>query len=55
MGDLFFILCEGNGWETIRMNYMGDWRLEYVFFPIDWKSCGGEEAFRAALFSGQPD
>jgi hypothetical protein len=55
MGDLFFILCEGHGWETIRMNYMGHWSHEYVFFPIVWGRCRSEEAFSADSFSGKSD
>jgi hypothetical protein len=55
MGDLFSNLCEGYGWETIQMNYMGHWSHGYVFFPIGWKRCGSEEAFGADSFSDKSE
>jgi hypothetical protein len=55
MGDLFFNLGEGRGWETIRMNYMGDWRHEYGFYPVGWKRFGSEGPLSADSFSGKYD
>ena len=53
MGDPFFNLCEGDSWETIRMDDMGVWSHQYGFFPMGWKRCGREGGFSADLLPGK--
>jgi arginyl-tRNA synthetase len=38
-------LYEGAGWQTIRMNYLGDWGRQYGLLAVGWKKYGDQKAF----------
>jgi arginyl-tRNA synthetase len=45
IGGFLSNLYEGAGWETIRMNYLGDWGRQYGLLAVGWKKYGDQKAF----------
>ncbi|KAF1984755.1 arginyl-tRNA synthetase [Aulographum hederae CBS 113979] len=46
IGGFLSNLFEGQGWDVVRMNYLGDWGRQYGLLAIGWRRYGDEEAFR---------
>jgi arginyl-tRNA synthetase len=47
IGGFLSNLYEGAGWETSRMNYLGDWGRQYGLLAVGWKKYGDQKSFDA--------
>lgn len=45
IGGFLSNLYEGAGWDTIRMNYLGDWGRQYGLLAVGWNKYGDQKAF----------
>ena len=46
IGGFLSNLFERNGWETVRLNYLGDWGRQFGLLAVGWKKSGNEETFQ---------
>ncbi|KAI9690685.1 MAG: hypothetical protein M1820_009919 [Bogoriella megaspora] len=46
IGGFLSHLLAGEGYEVVRMNYLGDWGRQYGLLAIGWRRYGNEDAFQ---------
>ena len=46
IGAFLANLFERNGWDVIRMNYLGDWGRQYGLLAVGWEKYGSEELLK---------
>jgi arginyl-tRNA synthetase len=47
IGAFLANLYEANGWEVIRVNYLGDWGKQFGLLALGFKKYGTEEELEA--------
>ncbi len=46
IGNSIGKICEANGFEVVRINYLGDWGTQFGKIILGWKKWGDEEALK---------
>lgn len=46
IGAFLANLYEANGWEVVRMNYLGDWGKQFGLLALGWRRFGSEEELK---------
>ncbi|WFC96019.1 arginine--tRNA ligase [Malassezia brasiliensis] len=46
IGAFLANLYEANGWDVVRMNYLGDWGKQFGLLALGWRRFGSEEELK---------
>lgn len=47
IGAFLANLYEANGWDVVRLNYLGDWGKQFGLLALGWRRFGDEEKLKA--------